>query len=102
MADLTELNFFPRQDFFDLTKEMSSCAAQLLKKYFKTKKILPGKIRPQWGGSRLCSSVLLSPDPGRAHDGPVPGSAGKAGGAVEVGADGGAVMRSCSLDKLDY
>ena len=38
MADLTELNFFSRQDFFDLTKEMSSCAAQLLKKYFKSKR----------------------------------------------------------------
>ena len=38
MADLTELNFLSKQDFFDLTKEMSSCAAQLLKKYFKTKK----------------------------------------------------------------
>ena len=38
MADLTELNFFSKQDFFDLTKEMSSCAAQLLKKYFKSKR----------------------------------------------------------------
>ena len=38
MADLTELNFFSRQDLFDLTKEMSSCAAQLLKKYFKSKR----------------------------------------------------------------
>jgi len=38
MADLTELNFCSRQDLFDLTKEMSSCAAQLLKKYFKSKR----------------------------------------------------------------
>ena len=43
MADLTELNFFSRQDLFDLTKEMSSCAAQLLKKYFKSKKNPPWK-----------------------------------------------------------
>ena len=38
MADLTDLYFFSKQDFFDLTKLMSSCAAQLLKKYFKNKK----------------------------------------------------------------
>ena len=42
----------------------SGAAAQ---KIFQIKKILPGNIRPQRGGSRLCSSVLLSPDPGRAH-----------------------------------
>ena len=56
MADLTELNFCSRQDLY----------VQLAQKTFQIKKILPGKIRPQWGGSRLCSSVLLSPDPGRA------------------------------------
>ena len=34
-------------------------------------------------------------------DGPVPGSAGKAGGAVEVGADGGAVMSVCARELAD-
>ena len=38
MADLTELNFCSRQDLFDLTKEMSSCTVQLLKKHFKSKR----------------------------------------------------------------
>ena len=49
MADLTELNFFSKQDFFDLTKEMSSCAAQLLKKYFKNKKARLEVSQPEDG-----------------------------------------------------
>ena len=30
-------------------------------------KILSRKAPPEWGGSPICSSVMLSPDPGRAH-----------------------------------
>ena len=65
MADLTELNFCSRQDLFDLTKEMSSCTVQLLKKYFKSKR--SSLETSGLNGVALASAHTPSatPDPGR-------------------------------------
>ena len=62
---LTELNFFSRQDFFDLTKEMSSCTVQLLKNHFKSKRSSLEISRLNGVALASAHTPSATPDPGR-------------------------------------